>query len=305
MPPASPDPSRSVLVTGAAGFLGGAACRALSASGWRVTGLDRRLPPLATGSSRPVFHDFWTCDLLDRAALERRRSPAGFAAIVHLAGLLPGDAAPERLMAVNAEGTAAVLDCFGAAETHFLLFSTGLVYGKQAAPFREWMACQPADAYAESKVAAETLARQRSAPAQLAIVRPSVIYGPGAPRGMLLQSLLAALHKGESFPMTAGEQIRDFLHVDDAVAALCAILERHAAGTWNLGSGEAWTVLAAAKLAADIAGRPDLLRVGALTYRAGELFDYRLDVSAIRRAIAWEPQVHLAAGVHRLWKELS
>lgn len=307
MPSASLEPSRRVLVTGAAGFVGRRVCEALSASGWRVTGLDRLSPPLANGFPRQPLQDFWTDDLLDHEALARRRPAAPFAAIVHLAGVLPGTATPDQLMDINAGGTAAVLDCFGGSGCHFVLFSTGLVYGKQVPPFRESMECLPADPYAESKLAAEAVARLRSKrlAAPLTILRPAVLYGQGAPAGMLLNTLLATLRKGEPFAMTAGEQVRDFLHVDDAIAALGAILERRAAGVWNLGSGQSWTVLEAARLAADIAGRPDLLRVGQLPYRTGEVFDYRLDISAVTAALAWQPRVDLPAGLRRLWKDLA
>ncbi len=103
--------------------------------------------------------------------------------------------------------------------------------------------------------------------------------------------------------MTGGEQRRDFLHVGDAAAAVASLLSRRTAGVWNLASGESPSVREAAELAAGIAGRPGLLRVGALPYRPGEVFDYRLDASALRRALDWRPRITLAAGLERLWKE--
>jgi nucleoside-diphosphate-sugar epimerase len=132
-----------------------------------------------------------------------------------------------------------------------------------------------------------------------------VIYGAGATPYMLLVSLMRTLAQGEPFPMTAGEQRRDFIHVDDVAEAVAAVLERRATGTLNLGSGEGPTVREAAELGAAIAGRPELLRVGALPYRANEVFDYRLDVRALERATGWRARVSLREGLTRLGKEAT
>jgi nucleoside-diphosphate-sugar epimerase len=137
----------------------------------------------------------------------------------------------------------------------------------------------------------------------VAVLRPSVIYGPGAPAGMLLVALMESLRRQAPFPMTAGAQLRDFLHVDDAASAVAAVLERGVGGTWNLASGESRTVREAAELGADLAGRRDLLRVGELPYRPNEVFDYRLDPGALRAACGWQPRVSLREGLLRLWRE--
>jgi nucleoside-diphosphate-sugar epimerase len=118
---------------------------------------------------------------------------------------------------------------------------------------------------------------------------------------MLLGALLGSLRRREPFAMTWGEQRRDFLHVEDAAEAAARVLEQREEGTWNLASGESLTVRQAAELGAAIAGRPDLLRLGALPYRAREVFDARLDSSAVRAALGWRPRVTLRAGLEALW----
>jgi len=293
---------RTVLITGAAGFVGRALARVLAAEGWRVTGLDRSGP-----SGQVPFAEFWQGDLLDAAALARLSQGRSHAAVVHLAGLRPGASRQGELLAVNVGGTSAALEQLARPGCHFVFFSTGLVYGDRPGPFVESMRASPTDDYAKSKLAAETLVSGwgHAHHSPVTVLRPSVLYGPGAPGQMLLQSLLQALRMGQPFAMTAGEQRRDFLHVDDAAAAVASLLRRRSEGVWNLASGESPSVREAAELAAAIAGRPELLRVGALPYRPGEVFDYRLDGSALRRALDWKPSVGLAAGLARLWKELA
>jgi nucleoside-diphosphate-sugar epimerase len=252
------------------------------------------------------FAEFWQCDLLDDGALAKLASERSFDALVHLAGVLPGRRARAELFAVNVGGTSAVLEHFARNGTHVVLFSTGLVYGKQSGPFREEMACSPTEPYGQSKLAAEALTTSWAAAvgSKVAVLRASVLYGPGAPAAMLLVSLLHALRQRQPFAMTAGEQLRDFLHVDDVASAVAGLLDRRADGTFNLASGESQSVREAAELAAVIAGLPGLLRIGELPYRASEVFDYRLDNRALRQAIDWRPRVPLAEGLRRLWEEV-
>ena len=287
-----------MLITGAAGFVAGHVARALALASWRVVGLDRAAAPAGA-----PFTEFCRCDLLDESALAKLAAGRSFDAVVHLAGTLPGRAARGDLFAINAGGTSAVLEHLAGPGTHVVLFSSGLVYGKHPGPYCEAMECAPVDAYAQSKLAAETLVKSwaRAARSPAAVLRPSVIYGPGAPSGMLLVSLMAALHTQQPFEMTGGEQLRDFLHVQDAAAAVATVLQQRAEGTWNLASGDSRSVRDVAELCATIAARPDLLRIGALPYREGEIFDYRLDNGALRRALGWQPSVTLEGGLQRLW----
>ncbi|HTM44625.1 MAG TPA: NAD(P)-dependent oxidoreductase [Polyangiaceae bacterium] len=298
--------ARALLITGAAGFVGQRLAHAAADHGWQVIGLDRSTGEQA-GTVGSAFADFWQCDLLDEPALSGLSKRCAFDAIVHLAGVLPGRATRGEMFAVNTGGTSAVLEHFGRPGCHVVFFSTGLVYGEHPAPFHEGLECFPAEPYAQSKRAAELLvsdwARRTGSPA--AIMRPSVLYGVGAPAGMLLISLLSTLRKKQPFEMTAGEQLRDFLHVDDAVRAVVCTLDQRASGTWNLAHGTSHSVKEAAELGAAIAHGGNLLRVGALPYREQELFDYRLDSHALQQAINWKPQISLAAGLESLWKEIQ
>jgi nucleoside-diphosphate-sugar epimerase len=294
--------ARHVLITGAGGFVGRALARKLSLCNFAVSGLD--VAPLSRSDALPVgFQQFVCCDLVDDEALSQLSLEHDFDAVIHLAGLLPARARRGALFAVNVGGTSAVLERFVGARTQLVLFSTGLVYGAQPGPFHERMECLPTEPYGQSKLAAETLARAhaRSTGSALAVLRPSVLYGPGAPSGMLLVSMFDALRKGQPFAMTPGEQQRDFLHVEDAANAVVAVLEQRAQGTWNLASGTSYSVRQAAELGAGIAKHPELLRVGALPYRPNEVFDYRLDPGQLERDVGWRPQIPLSAGLEALW----
>jgi nucleoside-diphosphate-sugar epimerase len=297
---------KRVLITGAAGFVGQCVARALAAAGYAVTGLDREA--LRTPSrSAHAYEAFLTCDLLDDKALSVSVEGRAFEVVVHLAGRLSTQASRADLFAVNTGGTAAVLERCTRPGAHVIFFSTGLVYGRQPGPFHEETQCLPIDAYAQSKLAAEAvaLAWSEASGSPLAIVRPSVLYGPDAPPSMLLVSLLQTLRKGEPFAMTLGAQLRDFLHVEDAARAVVRLVAERAHGTWNLASGESVSVRQAAALGASIAKRPDLLKPGALPYRDSEVFDYRLDARKLRERFDWQPSIDLQSGLTQMWRAVS
>jgi UDP-glucose 4-epimerase len=288
----------SVLVTGAAGFVGQHLARALAERGFLVGGLDRSVPPEPI---RRLFSEFALADLLvDEPELSNRYSH-----VVHLAGLLPGTGNRGQLFAVNVGGTSAVLDRYVSEGMHLVLLSTGLVYGPRDEPCRETMACHPRDAYGESKLAAELVARvgSESKAAKLTVARPSVVYGPGASRTMLLAAMISALRAGEPFAMTAGEQRRDFLHIDDLTSAIVAMVSRGSTGIFNLAAGESVRIRDVAEMVGEISGHRDLLMLGKLPYRNGEVFDYSLDTTAAQSKLGWRPRVRLQEGLAAIWRD--
>jgi nucleoside-diphosphate-sugar epimerase len=290
-----------VLITGAGGFVGNRLARCLTELGYRVSGLDRRSDVFGS------YSEYARCDLSDDASVARAEFSRRFDAIVHLAGVLPRQRTRGELFAINTGATSAVLHHFAHEACHVVFFSTGLVYGEQPGPFVEDMECLPRHPYAQSKLAAEGLVRSwaRIHEARATVLRPSVLYGIGAPRDMLVSSLLNSLHLGEPVQMTAGEQLRDFLHVDDAVRAVTLVLERGVSGTFNLAAGASHSVREVAELMGRISGRADLLRMGALPYGPSEVFDYRLDPAALRSAVGFVPTHSLATGLASTWGQLS
>lgn len=292
-----------ILITGARGFLGQALLSVLNQEHVDVVAFDRAPLLARQAAAGPSQVTHLEGDLLRPSSLDELEERGPFDTIVHLAAILPADTDTGAVFAVNVGGTA-VTQKLCRPDTHFILLSSGLVYGDQPGPFHEGLACQPLNPYAQSKLAAETVvsAGARATGGLVTVLRASVIYGPAAPSRMLLVSLVESLRLGEVFPMSKGEQYRDFLHVDDAAVAIMEVMRRHLGGIFNLCSGEATTVLNAAELAASVAGRQDLLRPGALPYRDGEVFDYRLDCSALSTALGWSARIKLREGLESLWK---
>jgi len=163
-----------VAVTGGTGFLGRHAVSLLAGQGWRVRMLVRGAPPAGIGADGI---ETMRGDLSDPAAL--RRLVAGAEAVLHLAGLTAARRA-EDFMAVNRDGSARLAEAVEAVAPA----ARGVLVSSLAA--RE-PALSP---YAASKRAGEAAVLAVSP--RWAVLRPSVIYGPGDVAGLALRRLAAA-----------------------------------------------------------------------------------------------------------------
>ena len=239
-----------LLVTGAAGFVGGHLLRALLADGHEVWAgsLDGTPPAGGNLDARWVALDVTSTGSV-RAAVAAAR-PEG---VFHLAGQASVGASfedPLGTWEVNATGTLRLVEAL-APGTRLLLASSAEVYGvvpEAEQPIREERALRPPNPYAASKAAAETAAVQASLSGRVqAVVARSFNHtGPGQDTRFALPSFarqLAAMRGG------AGERVlrvgnlearRDFLDVRDVVRAYVVLLEHgRAAEVYNVCSGQA------------------------------------------------------------------
>jgi nucleoside-diphosphate-sugar epimerase len=123
------------------------------------------------------------------------------------------------------------------------------------------------------------------------------LYGPREHPARLVPSVVNALLAGQPAECTAGTQQRDFLHVEDAAAALVQLALSDVTGPVNIGSGEAVTVKTVVETIADIVGRPDLLRLGAKPMPPTEPPLLVADVGRLRTEVKWAPRIGLRQGL--------
>lgn len=236
-----------VLVTGAAGFLGRHLVPALAAAEHEVHALVR------PGSAAPGAATQLEADLsrpLDGEAL-----PAADA-VVHLAQAnVPFPERAGELHRVNAGSTADLLAWAQAqGAERFVFASTGLVYGYGDAPFAEEAPLAPPDFYSLTKAHGEAIVRA-FADVRSTIVRPFALYGPGQ-TGRLVPTVLERVRRGEPVTLRGPDGLRiNPLYVDDAVAAVLALLEREDVPVLNLAGDDPVTIRALATAAAGVVGR--------------------------------------------------
>lgn len=131
-------------------------------------------------------------------------------------------------------------------------------------------------------------------------LRFASIYGPGDDQNKFLPSLIHSLRYEEYYRMTPGEQVRDWLWVQDAVnAILLAATGADRSGCFNVGTGDPISLSALAKRIASDANRPDLLAMNE-PYRPGEPHCLVLDPSRAKSEFGWVPTVSLDEGLMRM-----
>jgi nucleoside-diphosphate-sugar epimerase len=121
-------------------------------------------------------------------------------------------------------------------------------------------------------------------------------YGIGEPAGRLVPSVIDSVLGGKPAQCSHGRQVRDFIYVDDVARAFAVVLDSGYEGTLNIGTGQGVTIAEVARAAAEAAGRPELLQLGALPARAGEPDVLLADVTQLR-ALGFAPRWSLGEGM--------
>jgi UDP-glucose 4-epimerase len=239
-----------VLVTGAAGYIGGSVVRALAAGGHQPVALIHH-----QRGALPADVEVRHADILAEQSL----LPAldNVDAVCHLAGLTSGResfAQPVEYFRRNVSGTLAILDAMAAAGARRLVFaSTAAAYGTpEQQPMNEELPDNPPNPYAASKVAAEAAIgwQARAFDLSATVLRIFNAAGGRDPDSTRIVPRVLAAAAGVTPQLDVngdGTVVRDYLHVDDVGEAFLAALD-HAAEPgclrrYNIGSGRGTSVL--------------------------------------------------------------
>ena len=168
----------------------------------------------------------------------------------------------------------------------------------------ESSAPHPDDFYGVTKLAGGLLARVVGAQHGLETVhlRLFSVYGPGEDRRRLVASVVRALLADQPIALTPGEQVRDFVYVDDVAGAMLDAAYRPALDkvTINLGTGVQTSVRDLCRILANLTGgRHDLLRFGEVPYRHGERFSWRASTTHAEHTLGWRASTPLFEGLAR------
>jgi len=269
-----------LFVTGGTGFIGGHFLRASLAAGHEVIALRRKgSTPRIRLKTEPTWIDG---DLESDCSSVLR----GCDALVHLAavGTIPRQANWRDCLHWNVAASAALWErAADAGVQKFVIGGSCFEYGRSAERF-EFIHAQaplePLGSYHASKAAATMaawgLAIERSL--SLVILRPFHVFGDGEESSRFWPSLRAAAYAGSDFPMTAGDQVRDFVPVEQVASEFLASLSRPLPigqpEARNIGTGRPKTLRRFAEEWWENFGATGKLQFGALPYRTNEVMRY-------------------------------
>lgn len=315
-----------ILVTGGCGFIGSAVVRRAVGMGHAVVNLDALTyaanPANVAEVTDSPAHAFEKADIRDRAALDdifQRHAPD---AVMHLAAESHVDRSidgPAAFIETNITGTCTLLEAARAwweaqgrpTGFRFHHVSTDEVYGTLGAEgrFTEKTPYAPRSPYSASKAASDHLVRAWGETYGLPVLLTNCSnnYGPCQfPEKLIPVVILRAL-AGQPVPVYGrGENVRDWLHVEDHAAALLLVLEKGRSGeTYNIGgNAEAQNIDIVRKLcrlldACRPDGAPHERLIEFVTDRPGHDFRYAIDATKIESELGWHPSLTLDQGLAR------
>ena len=301
--------ARSLLVTGAGGFVGAATVRAALAAGHRVTALVRTPGParLAGLSGDLAIR---AADLSDSNAVSAVLDAARPEIVIHTAWEgVSGTSRAGDIQFDNIRTTLALADAAIAAGAHkFVGFGSQAEYGRLDRRTTEQDLPQPNLLYGAAKLAANHLVRQRcdAAGIDFAWLRLYAVYGPGDNPNWLIPAVAASLARGIAPRCTAGTQLWDYLHIDDAAAATLAVaLTERATGVFNLSSGAPVAVRAIVEHLRDLLAPGLALRFGEVPFGPAQIMHLEGDPTRLSEATGWQPAIDLGSGLARLAEQVK
>lgn len=315
---------KTLLVTGGAGYIGSHFLLQLQKLPYRAVILDS----LVSGHvNNCVYGELVVGDIQDTALIDQLFSGSSFDAVIHFAAStsVPESVQhPERYYLNNTVGTLNLINaCIKYKVKNFLFSSTAAVYGlHESGLVTEHDATHPINAYGQSKLMAERML-QECAKAHginaivlryfnVAGVDPSLRVGPHSGSQHLLKAVVdTALGRqktldiyGDTYPTADGTGVRDFIHVNDLIAAhvlaLDKLMKTKQSLVLNCGYGHGYSVKEVLSIAEQTLGQKIPTRL--LARRKGDCPVMIADPSTLKTTLDWHPQYdNLSLMVESLW----
>lgn len=295
---------KKMIVTGASSFIGKrliAACQPY----WDITAVVRSDPDRLPKGIRSI-----EMKMDSYAALGQL---AGYCdCFVHLAwdgtrGQSRMDAARQQAdLTSSLSGIRSMLD---AGCKKVILAGSQAEYGPHTEKITEQTICRPNTEYGKAKLALYRQAAALCEQAGAVCVEPRFfsLYGPGDEPNTMVISTLHKMIAGEDCPLTQGVQMWDYLHIEDACDALCALCQKEdvPSGVYNFGSGDTRQLKDYITEMAEITHTQSKLLWGAIPYPETGMVSLWPDISRLKRVLKWKPQITFSEGIQSILNAMS
>lgn len=306
---------QTILVTGAAGFIGSHVAKALLEAGHSVVGIDNindyydqqlKHDRLGWLNKYPAF-TFYELDFSDRAATRSVFEKHTFDRICHLgarAGVRPSLENPFIYEQANTQGTLNLLDLAREFDIkYFVLASTSSVYGaNNKVPFSETDAVDhPVSPYAATKRACELMAYtyHHLYGINTIILRFFTVYGPWGRPDMAYFKFAQAITQGQPIDVyNNGDHQRDFTYIDDIVSGVTSALTKdYGYEIINLGNSHTEELMYMIECIEKEFGAT--FKKNMVAMQAGDVHRTYADITKAKELLGYNPQTRLSDGLHK------
>ncbi len=310
----------TILVTGAAGFIGFHVVQRLIAERKHVIGIDNlnsyytpalKKARLSQLESSPYFQFTQTC-ITDREAINHHCADRGISAIIHLAaqaGVRYSLEAPFSYTDANIQGYLSLLEFARHHDIqHMVYASSSSIYGRNSkAPFCEDDKSDlPASLYGATKKANELMASSYAHLYQIPLtgLRFFTVYGPWGRPDMAYWMFTEKMLSGEAINIfNHGKMGRDFTYIDDIVDGVLAALKNPPTNqqsfhqVYNLGNDHPEELMTMVSLLEEFTGKP--ANKNMMEMQLGDVEKTWADISKAQRELGYQPKISLREGLGR------
>lgn len=310
--------SPTILVTGAAGFIGSHVTQSLIARGSRVVGIDNFDAYYAKQTKQRNLReagipesDICTIDITDATALTAvfdRFKPEGVIHLAAKAGVRPSIADPAGYMHTNVVGTTLILqNATRIGCSRVVMASSSSVYGNaKQSPFHEELdVSNPISPYAASKRACELLAftHHHLTKLPIASLRFFTVFGPRQRPDLAIGMFMKRISQGEPIQMFGdGSTARDYTFIGDIVQGVLAsydAIPKHGVRTWNLGNNKPITLRDMISTIERAVGKQ--ARIEQKPMQPGDVERTCADITRSQRELSYQPHTPFPEGVAKHW----
>jgi len=286
----------NILIVGGTGFIGYYLAKKSLKRGWQVTSISSK-PPRKKRYLAKV--KYILCDITKKRSL-RKNIRKSFNYVVNLGGYVDHS---NRKKTFESH----YLGCKNLAEiflekkpTAFVQMGSSAEYGNVKSPQKESAKCNPKSVYGKAKLLSSiyliNLFKKQKFPST--ILRLYNTYGPRQDLNRFIPIVISGCVKNKKFPCSEGNQIRDFLHIDDVVdAILKSLTNKKAKGQIiNIGSGEPRIIKNIIEYIKKIS-KGGFPLFGRVKLRKDEILKSYPDISKAKNKINWRPKISFRKGL--------
>jgi len=290
---------KNILIVGGTGFIGYHLAKKSLRKGWRVTSVSSKPPKKIRYLSKVKYI---LCDITKKKSLQRNIQKT-FDYVVNLGGYVDHTNKKKTLQS-HYTGCKNLTEIFLRKKPiSFVQMGSSVEYGNSKSPQKESVICNPKSIktiYGKAKLLSSIylidLFKKKNFPST--VLRLYLAYGPRQDVNRFLPIVIEGCIKNKKFPCSKGNQLRDFIHVDDVVdAILKSLINKNARGQIiNIGSGKPIKIRSIIENVVKIikGGRPQF---GKIEFRKDEILKLYPSIKKAKNKINWKPKILFEKGL--------
>lgn len=291
----------SLLIVGGTGFIGSNVAQEAVNRGFKVSVICRNN---SLSSKKLEKVHYIKVDISNENSLRLKLKNKNFDYVINLSGYVDHDSyfgTGNKVIETHFQGVRNLVNAFQNKKIKsFIHLGSSDEYGLNPAPQNEKQREFPISPYAFAKVASshflQMLYRIENFPA--VILRPFLVYGPGQNNQRFLPQVIQGCMKNSPFPVSKGEQLRDFCYITDIVDAIFfSIGNKKVYGeVINIASGRSVPIKEVVFMVRDLIGKGEPV-FGEIEYRKNENMHLYADISKAKKLLKWSPKIDFENGL--------